>query len=54
MESRSRYGANSEETDKAFHFMNKSLKEYIDYLFEEAETPQQKQMLMQTLQNSMK
>ena len=54
MENRGRYGANSEETDKAFHFMNKSLKEYIDYLFEEAETPQQKQMLRETLQTSMR
>ena len=52
MESRERYGAN-EETDKSFHYMNKSLEEFIKYLFEEAETPQQKQMLRETLQKSM-
>lgn len=53
MESRERYGA-GEETDKSFHFMTKALKEYIDFLYEEAETPQQKQMLMQTIQSSMR
>lgn len=52
MENRERYGAN-EETDKSFHYMNKSLEEFIKYLFEEAETPQQKQMLRETLQKSM-
>lgn len=53
MESRERYGA-GEETDKAFHFMTKALGEYVEFLFEEAQTPQQKQELMQTLQNSMR
>ena len=53
MESRERYGA-GEETEKAFHFMTKALGEYIDYLFEEAQTPQQRQELMQTLQNRMR
>ncbi|MBO7733053.1 MAG: hypothetical protein J6S67_10880 [Methanobrevibacter sp.] len=52
-ESYGRYG-NSEETDKAFHYMVKSLEDFIKALHEEAETPQQKQELMQALQNSMK
>ena len=53
MESRERYGA-GEESDKAFHFMAKALGEYIDFLHEEAQTPQQKQMLNETLQRSMR
>lgn len=53
MESRNRYGT-SEESDKAFHFMAKSLGEYIEFLHEEAETPQQKQELMNVIQNSMR
>ena len=53
MESRERYGA-GEESDKAFHFMTKALGEYIEYLHEEAETPQQKQMLNETIQRSMR
>ena len=53
MESRNRYGA-GEESDKAFHFMAKSLGEYIEFLYEEAETPQQKQELMNVIQNSMR
>ena len=52
-ESRSRYGE-SEETDKSFHYMVKALEDFIMVLKEEAETPQQKQMLMQSLQNSMR
>ena len=52
-ESRSRYGA-SEETDKSFHYMVEALKDFIKVLHEEAETPQQKQMLMQALQSSMR
>ena len=48
-----RYG-DSEETDKSFHYMVKALEDFIQVLYEEAETPQQKQMLMQTLQNSMR
>lgn len=52
-ENRERYGA-GEESDKAFHFMSKALGEYIEFLYEEAETPQQKQMLMQTIQSSMR
>ena len=52
-ESRSRYGA-SEETDKSFHYMVKALEDFIKVLHEEAETPQQKQQLMQSLQNSMR
>jgi len=52
-ENRSRYGA-SEETDKSFHYMVKSLEDFIKVLYEEAETPQQKQQLQQALQNSMR
>lgn len=53
MENRDRYGA-SEETDKSFHYMVKALEDFIKVLYEEAETPQQKQELMQSLQNSMR
>lgn len=53
MESRERYGA-GEETDKSFHYMIKALEDFIMVLKEEAETPQQKQQLMQSLQNSMR
>ena len=52
MENRNRYGA-GEETDKSFHYMVKSLEDFIRVLYEEAETPQQKQMLHDTLQRSM-
>lgn len=52
-ENRSRYGA-GEETDKSFHYMVKSLEDFIKVLYEEAETPQQKQELVNTLQNSMR
>ena len=52
-ESRSRYGA-GEETDKSFHYMVKALEDFIKVLHEEAETPQQKQMLNETLQRSMR
>lgn len=53
MESRERYGA-GEETDKSFHYMVEALKDFIKVLHEEAETPQQKQMLSQALQSSMR
>lgn len=53
MESRERYGA-GEETDKSYHYMVEALKDFIKVLHEEAETPQQKQMLMQALQSSMR
>lgn len=53
-ESRNRYGAGDEETDKSFHYMVKALEDFIMVLYEEAETPQQKQQLMQALQNSMR
>ena len=53
MENRNRYG-NGEETDKSFHYMVKSLEDFIKVLYEEAETPQQKQELMTALQNSMR
>ena len=52
-ENRSRYGA-SEETDKSFHYMIKALEDFIKVLHEEAETPQQHQMLNETLQRSMR
>lgn len=52
MESRSRYG-DSEETDKSFHYMVKALEDFIKVLYEEAENPQQKQQLAETLQRSM-
>jgi len=51
-ESRSRYGA-SDETDKSFYYMVKSLEDFIKVLHEEAETPQQKQQLREALQRSM-
>ena len=47
-----RYGA-GEETDKSFHYMVKALEDFIKVLHEEAETPQQHQMLNETLQRSM-
>ena len=53
MESRNRYGA-GEETDKSFHYMVKALEDFIKVLHEEAETPQQKQMLNEALQKSMR
>ena len=52
MDSRERYGA-SEETDKSFHYMVKALEDFIKVLHEEANSPQQKQMLNETLQRSM-
>ena len=53
MEGKERYGA-GEETDKSFHYMVKALEDFIQVLYEEAESQQQKQMLMETLQRSMK
>lgn len=53
-ESRQRYGANDQETDKSFHYMVKALEDFIMVLKQEAETPQQKQQLMEALQNSMR
>lgn len=53
-ESRERYGANDQETDKSFHYMVKALEDFVMVLKEEAETPQQKQQLMEALQNSMR
>lgn len=53
-ESRSRYGAGSQESDKSFHYMVKALEDFIMVLKEEAESPEQKQQLMQSLQNSMR
>lgn len=53
MESRERYGA-GEETDRSFHYMVKALEDFVKVLHEEADTPQQKQMLNETLQRSMR
>ena len=53
MDSRERYGA-GQETDKSFHYMVKALEDFVQVLHEEAETPQQKQMLNETLQRSMR
>lgn len=52
-ESRGRYGA-GEETDKSFHYMVKTLEDFIKVLEEEAETQEQKMQLKQALQNSMR
>lgn len=52
-ENRERYGAADQETDKSFHYMVKALEDFIQVLYEEAETQEQKQQLMQTLQKSM-
>lgn len=51
MDSRERYG-NNEETNKSQHYMVESLKDFIRYLFEEAETPQQKQKIREAIQQS--
>ena len=53
MDSRERYGA-GEETDKSFHYLVKALEDFIKVLHEEANTQQQKQMLNETLQRSMR
>lgn len=52
MENRERYGI-GEETDRSFHYMVKALEDFIKVLHEEAETPQQKQQLKESLQRSM-
>lgn len=54
MEGRERYGAGDQETDKSFHYMVKALEDFIQVLHEEASTPQQKQMLNETIQRSMR
>ena len=54
MESRDRYGAGSEESSKSFHYMVKALEDFIMVLKQEADSPEQKQQLMQSLQNSMR
>ena len=54
MESRERYGAGSQESDKSFMYMVKALEDFIMVLKEEADSPQQKQQLMQSLQNSIR
>ena len=51
-ESRNRYG-DGKESNEAYRYMTESLKDFTKYLFETAETPQQKQMLREALQQSM-
>lgn len=51
-ESKNRYGHN-EDTDKSFYYMVEAYKDFTKVLFEEAETPQQKQMLKEAIQQSM-
>lgn len=53
-ESRGRYGAGSQESDKSFHYMVKALEDFIKVLEEEAETQEQKMQLKQALQNAMR
>ena len=50
----SRNYGHGEDSDKSFHYMVKALEDFIKVLYEEAETPQQKQQLMSSLQNSMR
>lgn len=52
-ESRERYGANGEDTNKSFHYMLEAYKDFGKVLNEEAETPQQKQMLKEAMQSMM-
>ena len=52
-ESRNRYGAGAE-SDKSFRYMVEALEDFIKVLYEEADTPQQKQMLNETMQRSMR
>ena len=51
-DSKERYGA-SQETDKSFHYMLEALEDFVKVLKEEADNPQQHQMLLETLQKSM-
>lgn len=51
-ESYGRFG-HGEESDKSFHYMVEALKDFIKVIHEEAETPQQKQMLKEAIQKSM-
>lgn len=53
MENRERYGHN-EDTNKSFEYMVRSLEDFVKYLHEEAETPQEHQMLNETLQRSIR
>ena len=53
MENRERYGAGAE-SDKSFHYMIEAYKDFTKVLFEQAETPQQKQMLREAIQESMR
>jgi len=53
MESRERYGA-GQEAEKSFEYMVKSLEDFIRHIQDEAQTPQQHQMLNETLQRSMR
>ena len=52
-ENRQRYGAADEETDKSFYHMVEAYKDFGKVLYEQAETPQQKQMLKEAIQSMM-
>lgn len=52
-ESRERYGA-GKESEEAHHYMVETLKDFVKYLFETSETPQQKQELTTALQSVMR
>ena len=52
-ENRNRYGAGAE-SDKSFRYMVEALEDFIKVLYEEADTPQQKQMLNETMQRSIR
>ena len=53
MENRERYGAGAE-SDKSFHYMVEAYKDFTKVLFEQAQTPQQQQMLREAIQESMR
>ena len=52
MENRERYGA-SQETDKSFHYMVEAWKDFGKVIKEEAETPEQRQMMQEAVQMMM-
>lgn len=45
MENRERYGTGDQETDKSFHYMVEAYKDFGKVLMQEAQTPEQKEML---------
>lgn len=54
MESRERYGDGSQESESSFHYMVKSLEDFVKFLYEDAKTTQQKQMISEAIQRSMR